>query len=58
MRKKEEFLLKYRAKTLAHGRATVGTGRANFMKKGESWLGMVRHGCATAGTGRAKSMGS
>jgi len=37
---------------VGHGRATIGTGRANLLDFGFG-LGMLWHGRATAGTGRA-----
>ena len=41
---------------VAHGRASTGTGRANFLDFCLFWVGKVRHGRATTGTGRAKSL--
>ena len=42
---------------VGHGRATLGTGRANLLDFGFG-LGMLWHGRATAGTGRAKLLAS
>jgi len=41
-------------KIVAHGRATAGTDRANFLEKGVVCVLVDWHGCATTGTGRAK----
>jgi len=54
MKKKEEKVLTYGSIGVAHNHACGGTGRANSLEKGRSWLGKVRHGRAIAGTGRAR----
>jgi len=44
MREKEEFFLRYRGKEVLHGRATTGTGLANFLEKGKVlvWTSQAR----------------
>jgi len=42
-RRRRNFFLVYGCIGVGHGRATVGTGRANLLDFG-GWFGMVRHG--------------
>ena len=51
MREEEEKILAYGYLEVAHGRACVGTGRANFLEK-EGW-GVVKSGTAVPLQARA-----